>query len=229
VAPDPSLSHAANFLWMFTGEKPDEVAVRTFDQALVLHADHGFNASTFAARVTTSTQSDMHSSIVSAIGTLKGSLHGGANTKVMQMLLEVTASGQSPEEWVRERLAAKERIMGFGHRVYKVEDPRALHLRRACKALGTAQGDLRWFNVSQAIEKVMLQDKGMYPNVDFYSASTYFMLGIPLELYTPIFALSRVAGWTAHVMEQSQNNKLIRPRSEYTGKRDVQYVPVDGR
>jgi citrate synthase len=229
VPPDPTLSHAANFLWMLQGEKADDVAVRTFDQALVLHADHGFNASTFAARVTTSTMSDMHSAIVAAIGTLKGPLHGGANTKVMQMLLQIAASGEPAEVWLGERLAAKERIMGFGHRVYKVEDPRALHLRRSCKALGTAQGDLKWFHMSQAIEKMMLQEKALYPNVDFYSASTYDMLGIPLELYTPIFALSRIAGWTAHVMEQSQDNRLIRPRSDYIGQRDVHYVPMRER
>ena len=229
VAPDPSLSHAANFLYMLQGKRPDAVAERTFDQALVLHADHGFNASTFAARVTTSTFSDMHSAVVSAIGTLKGPLHGGANTRVMQMLLDVEASGKSPEDWVREALEAKQRVMGFGHRVYKVEDPRAVHLRRACKDLGASQGDLKWYRLSQAIEKIMADTKGMYPNVDFYSASTYWMLGIPMQLYTPIFALSRVSGWTAHVMEQAQDNRLIRPRSDYVGKREVTYTPLESR
>jgi citrate synthase len=229
IDPDPSLSHAANFLWMLTGRKPDAVAERTFDQALVLHADHGFNASTFAARVTTSTQSDLHSAVVAAIGTLKGPLHGGANTRVMQMLLDIEASGKTPEQWLREAFGAKQRVMGFGHRVYKVEDPRAVHLRRACQALGAAQGDLRWYRMSQAIERFVRDEKGLYPNVDFYSASTYSMLGIPMELYTAIFAMSRVAGWTAHVMEQAQDNRLIRPRSEYVGRRDVAYTPVEAR
>jgi citrate synthase len=229
LPPDASLSHAANFLWMLRGERPDDVAVRTFDQALVLHADHGFNASTFASRVTTSTLSDMHSAVVSAIGTLKGPLHGGANTKVMEMLLAIDASGQTPEAWLRAKLADKARVMGFGHRVYKVEDPRALHLRRSCQALGQSRGDLKWFHMSQAIAEQMRTEKGLYPNVDFYSASTYYMLGIPLELYTPIFALSRIAGWTAHILEQSQDNRLIRPRSEYVGQRGVPYVPVGSR
>ena len=145
------------------------------------------------------------------------------------MLLQIAASGESPEPWVRERLAAKERIMGFGHRVYKVEDPRALHLRRACQALATAKGDLKWYRISQAIEKVVVGEKGLHPNVDFYSASTYYMLGIPMELFTPIFALSRMAGWTAHIMEQAKDNRLIRPRSEYVGQRGVPYVPVESR
>jgi citrate synthase len=229
IDPDPARSHAGNFLWMLSGREPDPVAERTFDQALVLHADHGFNASTFAARVTTSTQADLHSAVVSAIGTLKGPLHGGANTRVMQMLLDIQASGKAPETWVREAIEAKQRIMGFGHRVYKVEDPRAVHLRRACKALGTALGELLWYRMSQAVERTVLEAKGLHPNVDFYSASTYWMLGIPMQLYTAIFAMSRIAGWTAHVMEQAQDNRLIRPRSDYVGRRDVSYTPVEAR
>ena len=229
IAPDPRRSIAANFLYMFTGVEPDPVTVRLFDQALVLHADHGFNASTFAARVTTSTLADMHSAIVSAIGTLKGSLHGGANMRVMQMLLQVDAAGNPADAWIREKLAAKERIMGFGHRVYKVEDPRAVHLRKACKALGELHGDLKWYDMSMAIEKAVHDDKGLAPNVDFYSASAYYLMGIPLELYTAIFAMSRVAGWTAHVLEQVQDNRLIRPRSEYVGQRGVKYVLLEDR
>jgi len=229
VEPDPERSHAGNFLYMASGHSPDPVSERVFDQALVLHADHGFNASTFAARVTTSTLADMHSAIVSAIGTLKGPLHGGANMRVMQMLLELESSGKTPEAWVREKLAAKERIMGFGHRVYKVEDPRAVHLRKACQQVGQATGNLKWFHTSQAIERIVQEEKGLAPNVDFYSASTYYMLGIPLELYTALFAMSRVAGWTAHVLEQVQDNRLIRPRSEYVGRRGVQYVRVEDR
>jgi len=229
VAPDAKRSYAEDFLHMLTDREPDPVAVRTFDQALVLHADHGFNASTFAARVTTSTQSDMHSAVVTAIGTLKGPLHGGANTRVMQMLLEIERSGKQPAVWVRDALAAGKRVMGFGHRVYKVEDPRAVHLRRACKDLGAALGDSQWYNLSVAIEQEVRASKELYPNVDFYSASTYYMLGIPMELYTAIFAMSRMSGWTAHVMEQSEDNRLIRPRSNYIGLRDVAYVPVEAR
>jgi len=229
VAPDPRRSIASNFLYMFTGTEPDPVTVRLFDQALVLHADHGFNASTFAARVTTSTLADMHSAIVSAVGTLKGPLHGGANMRVMQMLLQIDAAGNPADQWIRERLDAKERIMGFGHRVYKVEDPRAVHLRKACKAMGELQQDLKWYKMSMAIERAVQADKGLAPNVDFYSASTYYMMGIPLELFTAIFAMSRVAGWTAHVLEQVQDNRLIRPRSEYVGQRGVKYVLLEDR
>ena len=229
IAPDPERTYANNFLHMLNGREPDPVAVRTFDQALVLHADHGFNASTFSARVTTSTQSDMHSAVVTAIGTLKGPLHGGANTRVMQMLLEIERSGKQPAVWVRDALAAGQRVMGFGHRVYKVEDPRAVHLRRSCKDLGVALGDSQWYNLSIAVEKEVREAKGLYPNVDFFSASTYYMLGIPMELYTAIFAMSRVSGWTAHIIEQSEDNRLIRPRSNYIGQRDVPYVPVESR
>ena len=229
LAPDPGLSHAANFLYMLSGARPQDEATRTFDQALVLHADHGFNASTFSARVTASTLSDVHSAIVSAIGTLKGASHGGANTRVMEMLLEIASSGVEPAAWIRAALQKHQRIMGFGHRVYKVEDPRATHLRRASEALSLATGDDTWFRMSQAIEAVVHGEKGLYPNVDFYSASTYYMLGIPTHLFTPIFALSRVAGWTAHVLEQMQDNRLIRPRSNYTGPESATYIALADR
>lgn len=229
VPPDPELPHAANFLYMLNGSAPDATSARTFEQALVLHADHGFNASTFTARVTTSTLSDMHSAVVAAIGTLKGASHGGANTRVMQMLLEIDGSAQTAEAWVRDQLAVGRRIMGFGHRVYKVEDPRATHLRQASEALAKLHGDDKWFNMSRRIEQCMREEKGLFPNVDFYSASAYFLLGIPIHLYTPIFALSRISGWTAHILEQMQDNRLIRPRSNYLGPTGIAYVPLAQR
>ena len=229
IAPDPALPHGANFLFMLTGKRPEDVAARTFDQALVLHADHGFNASTFAARVTTSTLADMHSAIVSAIGTLKGAAHGGANMRVMEMLLDIDASGKTPEDWVRQKLSENKRIMGFGHRVYKVVDPRATHLRHSSALLAQATGNDKWFRMSERIEKVVREQKGLNPNVDFYSASTYYTLGIPTHLYTPIFAVSRISGWTGHVLEQMQNNRLIRPRSDYVGLTNVAYVPMSER
>lgn len=229
IAPEATLGHAADFLTMLTGRRPDDVAVRTFDQALVLHADHGFNASTFSARVTTSTLSDMVSGVVSALGTLKGASHGGANQRVMEMLLEIDASGRSPQEWVRDALAGGRRIMGFGHRVYKVIDPRATELRRASAQLAQQSNDDKWFRLSEEIERIVDEAKGLKPNVDFFSASTYWMLGIPTHLYTPIFAVSRVAGWTAHVLEQMRNNRLIRPRSDYTGALEAAWVPLDER
>ena len=229
VPPDTRRSHAASFLAMLTGTEPSPTAARTLDRALVLHADHGFNASTFAARVTTSTISDMHSAVVSAIGTLKGASHGGANTRVMRMLLDIEACGMEPEDWVHRALAAGQRVMGFGHRVYKVEDPRTGHLRRAATALARSRGEEKWIALSQRVERAMRETKGLYPNVDFYSASTYYMLEIPVHLYTPLFAMSRVAGWTAHIMEQIQDNRLIRPRSHYIGPTGVAYVPIDQR
>jgi citrate synthase len=219
VAPDPVLSHAANFLYMLTAERPSGLATRAFDVALVLHADHELNASTFAARVTAATLSDIHSAIVSAIGALKGPLHGGANADVMRMLLDI--GGDSPPEKagevVRAKLARKEKIPGFGHRVYHTEDPRATHLRQMSRDLGQRAGQPIWFEMSQRIEAVMHAEKRLYANVDFYSASTYHALGIPIGLFTPIFAVSRISGWTAHVLEQYANNRLIRPRAEYVG------------
>jgi citrate synthase len=232
IAPDPALSQAANFLYMLTGQRPDPLSVRAFDVGLILHADHELNASTFAARVTAATLSDVHSAIVSGIGTLKGPLHGGANADVMRMLLSIgeDADDDRAEATVRARLARKEKIPGFGHRVYRTEDPRATHLRRLSQQLGERVGHPRWFQMSQRIEKVVHAEKGLFPNVDFYSASTYHAMGVPLDLYTPIFAVSRVSGWTAHVLEQLANNRLIRPRAEYVGPEYPQtFVPRDAR
>jgi citrate synthase len=232
ISPDPALGHAANFLYMLTGERPNATAVRAFDIALTLHADHELNASTFAARVTAATLSDIHSAIVSGIGALKGPLHGGANADVMRLLLELgeTASGDRIDAAIRAKLAKKEKIPGFGHRVYHTEDPRATHLRRMSKELGQRAGNLHWYEMSERIENLVKAEKKLNPNVDFYSASTYYMLGIPIDLFTPIFAVSRVSGWTAHVLEQYTNNRLIRPRADYTGPAFPQaYVPLDRR
>lgn len=230
VPPDSSLSHAANFLWMLKGEKPSETAARTLDVALVLHADHEFNASTFTARVIAATLSDIHSAITGAIGALKGPLHGGANEAVMRLLLTIDKDGADPVEHVKKMLAAKQKISGFGHRVYKTEDPRATHLRRMSEQLCKDTGQTKWFDMSRAIELYINQDKKLNANVDFYSASTYATMGIDIDLYTPIFALSRVAGWSAHVIEQLDDNRLIRPRAQYVGPAyPASYVPVDQR
>lgn len=232
LAPDPVLGHAANFLYMLTGERPSALATRAFDVALILHADHELNASTFAARVAAATLTDIHSTVVGAIGALKGPLHGGANADVMRLLLEIgpTAPLERAEEVVRGKLARKEKIPGFGHRVYHTEDPRATHLRQMSRDLGQRAGQPIWFEMSQRIEALVKAEKKLNPNVDFYSASTYYVLGIPIDLFTPIFAVSRVSGWTAHVLEQYANNRLIRPRAEYTGPEYPQrYVPVDAR
>src|SRR5271165_6314500 len=217
VPPDRSLSHAANFLWMLNGEKPSETATRTLDFALILHADHELNASTFAARVIAATLSDIHSAITGAIGALKGPLHGGANEAVMRLLLAIDKAGEDPVEYVKNILQAKQKIMGFGHRVYKTEDPRATHLRRMSEKLGKDSGNPRWYEMSRAIELYINKDKKLNANVDFYSASTYATLGIDIDLYTPIFAISRISGWAAHVIEQLDDNRLIRPRAEYIG------------
>ena len=232
IQPDPVLGHAANFLYMLTGERPSALATRAFDVALILHADHELNASTFAARVAAATLTDIHSAIVAAVGTLKGPLHGGANADVMRLLLEIglTATPDRAEEAVRAKLARKEKIPGFGHRVYHTEDPRATHLRQMSRDLGQRAGQPGWFEMSQRIEALVKGEKKLNPNVDFYSASTYYALGIPIDLFTPIFAVSRVAGWTAHVLEQYANNRLIRPRAEYVGPEYPQrYVPVEAR
>ena len=230
VAPDRSLSHAANFLWMLNGEKPSETATRTMDLALVLHAEHELNASTFAARVIAATLSDIHSAITGAIGALKGPLHGGANEGVMRLLLAIDKAGADPIEYVKNLLAAKQKISGFGHRVYRTEDPRATHLRQMSEKLGKDSGQPRWFEMSRAIELYINQDKKLNANVDFYSASTYATLGIDIDLYTPIFAVSRIAGWAAHVIEQLDDNRLIRPRAEYIGPTyPSRYVPLDER
>ena len=216
-APDPSLSHAGNFVWMLTGEKPSETATRTLDVALILHADHELNASTFAARVIAATLSDIHSAITGAIGALKGPLHGGANENVMRLLYAIDKAGEDPIEHVRAMLARKEKVPGCGHRVYKTEDPRATHLRKMSEDLGKSKGDPKWFNMSRAIELYVKKEKKLNANVDFYSASTYTTLGIDIDLFTPIFAVSRIAGWAAHVIEQLDDNRLIRPRAEYHG------------
>lgn len=232
IAPDPVLGHAANFLYMLTGERPSALATRAFDIALILHADHELNASTFAARVAAATLTDIHSTIVAAIGTLKGPLHGGANADVMKLLLEIgpSAGPDKAEEVVRLKLARKEKIPGFGHRVYHTEDPRATHLRQMSRDLGKRAGQTMWFDMSERIEALVRAEKKLNPNVDFYSASTYHVLGIPIDLFTPIFAVSRISGWTAHVLEQYANNRLIRPRAEYTGPAYPQrYVPVEAR
>ena len=232
IAPDPVLGHAANFLYMLTGERPGGLATRAFDVALVLHADHELNASTFAARVAAATLTDIHSTIVGAIGTLKGPLHGGANADVMRMLLEIgkDAGPDRAAETARAKLARKEKIPGFGHRVYHTEDPRATHLRQMSRELGQRAGMPEWFEMSQRIEAVVKAEKKLNPNVDFYSATTYYALGIPIDLFTPIFAVSRISGWTAHVLEQYANNRLIRPRAEYLGPEYPQrYAPVEAR
>jgi citrate synthase len=232
LAPDPVLGHAANFLYMLTGDRPSALATRAFDVALVLHADHELNASTFAARVAAATLTDLHSAVVGAIGALKGPLHGGANADVMRMLLDIgqNAGLDKAEAVVRAKLARKEKIPGFGHRVYHTEDPRATHLRQMSKQLGERAGQPQWFEMSERIEAAVRSEKKLNPNVDFYSASTYFVLGIPIDLFTPIFAVSRVSGWTAHVLEQYANNRLIRPRADYIGPEyPQQYVPIEQR
>jgi citrate synthase len=228
VAPDSSLSIAANFLYMLCGEVPSERDARIFDICLILHADHELNASTFTARVVAGTLADMYACVTAAIGALSGPLHGGANTAVMKMLLEI-GTVENTESFIKTALAAKRKIMGFGHAVYKTEDPRATHLRKFSRETGEAAGDSKWYEISRKVEEVMSREKGLYPNVDFFSASTYYMMGIPLELYTPIFAVSRISGWTGHVLEQYADNKLIRPRAEYIGQRDVPYVLIDQR
>ncbi len=230
VAADKSLSHPANFLLMLNGQKPTETAEKTLDIALILHAEHELNASTFAARVIAATLADMHSAITGATGALKGPLHGGANEATMKMLYAIDKEGADPVEYVKDQLAKKKKIMGFGHRVYRTEDPRATHLRRMSEALGKSTGNSKFFDMSRKIEQYMLDDKKINANVDFYSASTYTMLGIDIDLFTPIFALSRIAGWAAHVIEQHDDNRLIRPRAEYIGADyPAKYVPLEQR
>jgi citrate synthase len=228
VAPDPRLGLAANFLYMLSGKKPSALSAKAMDTALILHADHELNASTFAARVTVATLADIHSGIVSGIGTLKGPLHGGANVGVIRMLLEIGDVDRA-EAWIKTALAQKRRIMGFGHRVYNTEDPRATHLRRMSEALGREAGQTKWYEMSRIVERVVQEQKGLNANVDFYSASTYYSMGIDPDLYTPIFVISRVSGWSAHILEQQSNNRLIRPRADYTGPRQATYVPIDRR
>jgi citrate synthase len=232
IHPDPALGHAANFLYMLTGNRPNALSTRAFDIALVLHADHELNASTFAGRVAAATLTDLYSAIVAGIGTLKGPLHGGANADVMRLLIELgeDATPERIDDAIRAKLGRKVKIPGFGHRVYRTEDPRATHLRRMSKELGERAGNTRWFAMSQRIEQTVKAEKQLNPNVDFYSASTYYTLGIPIDLFTPIFAVSRVAGWTAHCLEQYANNRLIRPRTDYIGPHYPQtFLPLEQR
>ncbi|WEK53237.1 MAG: citrate synthase [Candidatus Cohnella colombiensis] len=228
IAPKHGVSIAHNFLYMLTGEEPDQIAVEAMNKALVLHADHELNASTFAARVTVATLSDIYSGVTSAIGALKGPLHGGANEAVMVMLDDI-GTLDNVEPYIQNKLNNKEKVMGFGHRVYKNGDPRAKHLMQMSLQLGELNGDTRLYEMSVQIESLVTGQKGLKPNVDFYSASCYTMLGIPRDLFTPIFAISRVSGWTAHILEQFEDNRLIRPRAEYVGPVGVHYVPIAQR
>jgi 2-methylcitrate synthase len=228
VEPRPDLNIATNFLYMLKGEMPDKFDAHVLEVALILQADHELNASTFTARVVAGTLADMYSAVTAAIGALSGPLHGGANTAIMKILLEI-GDIDSVESYVKDALSKKKKIMGFGHAVYKTEDPRATHLRRFSKEMGECKGNTKWYDITAKLEAIMKREKGLLPNVDAYSASTYYMMGIPLDLYTPIFAISRISGWTAHILEQYADNKLIRPRAEYIGPRDVPYVPIDER
>jgi citrate synthase len=230
IEADKSLSHSANFLWMLNGEKPSDIATRAFDIALILHADHELNASTFAARVIAATLSDIHSAITGAIGALKGPLHGGANEATMHLLYAIEKSGKDPVEYVKQMFAEKKKISGFGHRVYHTEDPRATHLRRMSEELGRSAGSTKYFDMSRKIEQYVKTEKKLNANVDFYSASTYTTLGIDIDLFTPIFAVSRISGWAAHVIEQHDDNRLIRPRAEYVGPPyPTPYTPIEKR
>ena len=228
VRPKPELNIATNFLYMLRGSLPSDEDALIFDVCLILHADHELNASTFTARVVAATLADIYGAVTAAIAALSGPLHGGANTNVMKTLLEI-GEPEKAESYIKGALDRKAKIMGFGHAVYRTEDPRATHLRRFSKELGERRGDTRWHEISRKVEEVVMREKGLYPNVDFYSASTYYMMDIPLELYTPIFAVSRISGWTGHILEQYGNNRIIRPRAEYTGPRNVPYVPIDER
>lgn len=228
LMPKSGKSIAWNFLWMLNGEEPSDAQVELIDVALILHADHGFNASTFTARVIAGTLSDMYSAVTGAVGALKGPLHGGANERVMELLLEIGEVDKA-EAHLRGMLERKEKVMGFGHRVYRTEDPRATHLRRMSEGLADDTGERKWFEMSQILERIMVDEKGINPNVDFYSASSYYMMGIPIDLYTPIFAMSRVSGWAAHFIEQQKDNRLIRPGSDYIGGRDLEYIPIENR
>ncbi|SDU49440.1 citrate/2-methylcitrate synthase [Jiangella alkaliphila] len=226
---DPELGIAGNFLLQITGERPAPRAAELFDECLVLHADHTMNASTFTARVIAATLSDMHSAITGAMGALRGPLHGGANEAVMKTLTSIDGEADAVDQFVRDELAAGRKLMGFGHRVYKTEDPRATHLRRMSEELAELTGNGRYYEFSRRMEQVVLDEKGLYPNVDFFAASVYHALGIPTDLFTPVFAISRMSGWTAHVIEQHEDNRLIRPDSDYTGPHDQQWVEISKR
>lgn len=229
VDPDPKLGTAGNFLLQVTGERPSERATEIFDECLVLHADHTMNASTFTARVIAATLSDMHSAITGAMGALRGPLHGGANEAVMKTLQSIEGDVDAVDAFVRAELEAGHKLMGFGHRVYKTEDPRATHLRKMSEELAELTGNRKYYDFSRRMETVVLGTKGLYPNVDFFAASVYHALGIPTDLFTPVFAISRMSGWTAHVIEQHEDNRLIRPDSEYTGPRDQRWLEISQR
>lgn len=228
VHPDSSLDIAENFLYMMRGEKCDPSEARMLDVNLILHADHGFNASTFTTRVISGTLADMYGAVTGGVAALAGPLHGGANTAVMKSLKEI-GEVENVESWLEEKLEKKEKVMGMGHAVYKTEDPRATWLRKFSEQMGGVTGETKWFEMSKKLEDLMKEKKGLNPNVDFYSASTYYMMGIPLDLYTPIFAISRISGWAGHILEQYHENKLIRPRAEYVGNWDMKYVPIEER
>jgi citrate synthase len=226
---DPGLGIAGDFLLQISGKQPSPREAEIFDECLVLHADHTMNASTFTARVIAATLSDIHSAITGAMGALRGPLHGGANEAVMKTLQSIEGGPEAVDGFVRGQLDAGRKLMGFGHRVYKTEDPRATHLRRMSEELAGISGDSRFYEMSRRMEQTVLDAKGLYPNVDFFAASVYHSLGIPTDLFTPVFAISRMSGWTAHVIEQHEDNRLIRPDSEYTGPRDQRWVPIDER
>ncbi|MCH1627833.1 citrate synthase [Fredinandcohnia quinoae] len=228
VAPRTDLSFAGNFLYMLSGNEPSDIAEEAFNKALVLHADHELNASTFTARVCVATLSDVYSGVTAAIGALKGPLHGGANEAVMKMLSEISEV-DNVESYIKTKLSNKEKIMGFGHRVYRQGDPRAKHLKAMSKKLTSLTGEPKWYEMSTKIEEIVTSEKPLPPNVDFYSASVYHSLGIDHDLFTPIFAISRVSGWLAHILEQYENNRLIRPRAEYTGPGMQKYIPIEQR
>jgi citrate synthase len=235
IAPDPSLSLAANFMYMLNGKKPHETISRVLDAALVLHAEHGMNASTFTARVTAATMADIHAAVTSATAALKGPLHGGANQDVMHLLLSC-GDAENAERKVRQMMAEGQKVPGFGHRVYRTFDPRATFLRKMSKQLGDAAGNTKWYEMSERLIPIMKdtanaegKKKNLNPNVDFFSASAYYTMGIPIDLFTPIFAIARVTGWTAHVMEQHENNRIIRPTDDYTGPFDKKVVPIEQR
>src|SRR5919202_2566450 len=228
VEPRPDLNLATNFLYMLKGEGPEEREARIFDQCLILHADHELNASTFTSRVIAGTLADMYGAVTGAIAALSWPLHGGANTNVMKMLLEIGEPARA-DEWLKDALASKKKIMGFGHRVYKTEDPRSVWLRKFSRELAESKGETRWIEILERLRELMFKEKGLYPNVDYYSGSAYYLMGVPLDLFTPIFAVSRISGWTGHILEQYANNRLIRPRAEYVGPRGVPYVPIDER
>ena len=228
INPDPQFSHCENFFQMLTGQVPDGLIIKAFTTSMILYAEHELNASTFSARVTASTLSDLYSAITSAIGTLKGPLHGGANEQVIRMLIEIDRPERA-KRWLQEALGKKKRVPGFGHRVYKKGDSRALVIKRFSKELGERTGEKKWYEISSIIEEIMRKEKDLYPNLDFYSASTFYLMDLPLELYTPIFVMSRITGWCAHVIEQQDNNRLIRPRCAYNGPRGLKYIPADQR